>query len=335
MAETLIRAFDVHGMGIEVRSDWPEVDEAVASEFGWYERPSRDVRLRVEILQRSPDLGRFGPRRASFVTPRNVVYASRDVSIVDYFGRAVTVLDRAAGVASVEGDDPELVREATRHLLLASIGEHLDSIGLPRLHALAVSRNGRALALLLPAGGGKTQLALQALADDDVRLVADDMPLLDASGQIRAFPVVGISVNPTDAHKLPGGEVRVTERMEFHARSVLTIPSIAGRIDPGPTPLRHLVIGRRTLADAPAVEPASRRAAARALIRQCVVGVDLYQGMEFLFRHGLVDAAGRVGTVAMRAHRCALVLRGAAAWTIELGRDDEANWAALRGILDR
>ena len=321
-------------MGIEVRSDWSEVDEAVASEFGWFERPSQDVRFRVEILRRVPDLSRFGPRRASFVTPRNVVYVSGDVSIVDYFGRAVTVLDRRAGVASVEGDDAELVREATRHLLLAHIGEYLDSIGLPRLHALAVSRNGGALALLFPSGGGKTQLALQALADEDVRLVADDMPLLDGSGRIRAFPVVGISVNPTDAHKLPEGEVRLTERMEFHTRTVLTIPSIASRIDPGPTRLRHLVIGRRTLADSPTLAPASRRAAARALIRQCVVGVDLFQGMEFLFRHGLRDAAGRAGTVAMRAQRCSLVLHGAEAWAIDLGRDDEANWASLRRLLD-
>ena len=95
---------------------------------------------RVIVERRPPDFDALRrARRGSFVTPRNVVYTDGDRQVVDYFGKALCVVDRRAGTATVQGEDAHLVHEAAYLYLLSRVGEHLDRRGLTRLHALALS----------------------------------------------------------------------------------------------------------------------------------------------------------------------------------------------------
>src|SRR5687767_8997204 len=219
----------------------------------------------MEIRRGTPDLGAFGDVTAAFVTPRNVVYQQGERTIVDYRGRAVSVLDRRANRLTVTGDDEHLVHEAAYHFVLSRAGEHLDRIGRPRLHALALcARGGGAVAVLLPSGGGKSTLALQGLRTPGVRLLSEDSPLMDRHGRLHPFPL-RIGINATDAELLPAQAVRRLERMELHPKLALEVDSFADRVEAAPQPLRHLVIGRRSLGERARLEPAPRRAAAGTL----------------------------------------------------------------------
>jgi hypothetical protein len=311
-----------------------EVVEEVARDFTWF-RTAADhgpPDVTVELERGSPDWDSLGTALAAFVTPRNVVYQEGDRTIVDYFGRAVAVLDRAAGRISIRGEDAHLVREAAYHFVLSRIGEHLDARRLPRLHALALAGPRGGVAILLPSGGGKSTLALRALADPQVRLLAEDTPLLDLRGRIHPFPL-RIGVNPTDAERLPSEAVRRFERMEFHPKLVLDVSAFADRIEPDPQPLRHLVIGRRSLGTDARLEPATARAAAGPLLRECVIGVGVYQGMEFVLQRGMRDVVGKGRQAAIRAGCCAAALRHARVWQFTLGRDTEHNWNQLEPLL--
>jgi hypothetical protein len=64
-----------------------------------------------------------------------------------------------------------------------------------------------------------------------------------------------------------------------------------------------------------------------------VVGVGIYQGMEFVLQRGFRDVGGKLGTVATRAACAAAALRHAQVWRYWIGRDHERNWAALRPLL--
>jgi hypothetical protein len=201
-----------------------------------------------------------------------------------------------------------------------------------RLHSLGLVGGDGAVAVLLPSGGGKSTLALSALREPGVRLLSEDSPLMDGRGRLHPFPL-RIGVNLGDADLLPPGATRRLERIEFHPKLALEVDAFADRISTSPAQLRHLVIGQRTLGADAGIERVPRRAALGTLLREAVVGVGLYQGMEFVLQRGMLDAAGQVRPAAMRASRCAAVLRHAAVWRLTLGRDRDRNWRALQPLL--
>jgi hypothetical protein len=326
---------DVHGLRVQVTGDWPEPLDNLRRDFAWFASSDDDTTpadLEVAIERRPPDLDRFGPLVASFVTPRNVVYQGEGVTVVDYFGKAVAVLDRSRSRLTVQGEDEHLVHEAAYLYLLSRFGEHLESKGLTRVHALALAGPRGAVALLLPSGGGKSTLALRALQADGVRILSEDSPLLDRRGRLHPFPL-RIGINATDADKLPAGSVRRLERMEFHPKLALDLEAFADRIEPSAQRLRHIVIGRRTLGREARLERVPRAAAIGVLTREAVVGVGIYQGMEFILQRGLRDVVGKLDVAVLRATCCAAGLARARVWRATLGRDRERNWAALQPLL--
>jgi hypothetical protein len=326
-------SFDVHGLPISASGDWPEVVEGLRLDFAWFEAPATAAPdVEVVIERGAPDFDRFGEVPASFVTPRNIVFQQGDRTIVDYFGRAVSVLDRKTGRLTVRGDDAPLVHEAAYHYLVSRVGEHFDRVGKPRLHALALAGPDGAVAIMLPSGGGKSTLALRALRADGVKLLSEDSPLIDARGRLHPFPL-RIGINATDAATLPADQTRRIERMEFHPKYALELDAFANRIESSPQPLRHLVVGRRTLGRRARLEPLPRHAVVGTLFREAVVGVGLYQGMEFVLQHGARDVAGMAGVATTRALHCLSGLSRAKSWRLTIGRDHEQNWEALQPLL--
>ena len=325
---------DVYGLRVAIGGEWPEVTEAIALDFAWFAAAGQGGRPDVEVTveRRAPDFDSFGDLAAVFVTPRNVVYQDGGRTIVDYFGRAVSILDRATQRLIVQGEDPHLVHEAAYHYILSVVGGHLDRRALPRLHALGLAGAHGAVAVMLPSGGGKSTLALRALDAEGVRLLSEDTPLLDRHGRLHPFPL-RIGINATDAERLPAGNVRRLERMEFHPKYALEVDAFRDRIEPRPVPLRHLVIGCRTLGREASLEPDGKRLAAGALLREVVVGVGVYQGMEFVLQRGMRDVFRQVRPALVRAACCAAAVRQAQVWRFTVGRDHDRNWDALEPLL--
>jgi hypothetical protein len=325
---TALVELDVYGLSVAISSDWGEVLGAVRGDFAWFERPPAGAQLNLVIERRSPEFSDFSDLKPAFVTPRNVVYQSGDRTVIDYFGSALSIYDRSRNRLLIQGEHPHLVHEASYHFLLSRIGEHLDAIRMPRLHALGLSGADGAVAVLLPGGGGKSTLALRALRDDRARLLSDDSPLIDRRGRLHPFPL-RVGVNPEQADDLPPGNVREMERMELHPKLLLDIDPYRDRIERDPQPLRHIVIGERSLGPEARLERVPRRAAFGPLLREAVIGVGLYQGMEFVLQHGAIDVARQVKPALVRARCCAAGLARSTAWRLILGRDHERNWEAL------
>ncbi len=326
---------DVYGLKVAVRGDWPAVLEGIALDFAFFETaaPANQPDLEIVVERRPPDYDRFGELTAAFVTPRNVVFKSGGRTVVDYFGRAVSVVDRDSRRVTVQGEDAHLVHEAAYLYLLSHIGQHVESLGFMRLHAVGLVGQSGAVAVMMPSGGGKSTLAVRALKEPGVRLLSDDSPLLDRRGRLHPF-MLRIGVNPTDAASLPEGDVRRIERMEFDAKLALDLASFADRVERRPQPIRHLVIGRHALGREPRLEQMSRASATGTLLREGVVGVGIYQGMEFLLQGGPLDVLRQVRPGARRAAACASALARAKVWRLTLSRDVERNWAVLLPLLD-
>lgn len=326
--------FEFYGLSLRVSSDWPEVQRALELDFAWFGRGElgRDPAIEVTIERGPPGLDSFGELPAAFVTPRNVVYQAPERTIIEYFGRAVSVVDRETGDLLVRGDDEGLVHEAAYQFVLSRVGAHVDGMGWTRLHGLGLSGPRGGTVVMLPSGGGKTTLGLRALRENGIRLISEDTPLVDRRGMLHPF-VLRIGINETDAERLGIEGARRLERMEFTPKLAIEVDSFEDRIERSPQPMTDLVIGRRTLGSSPGLEEMSRRAALGTLLREGVVGVGVYQGMEFVLQRGMRDTLGKLGVAASRTACCAAALRRARVWSFTVGRDEERNWEALRALL--
>lgn len=324
----------VHGLSATIDGDWPAVVEALRRDFAWYATPPAvEPDLVVHIARREPEPDRFGALRASMVTERNVVYHDGDRTIVDYLGAALSVLSRSGRELHVEGRDGWIVRKAAFDFLVSTIGAHLDRIGLSRVHGLGLAGPAGGALVMLPMGGGKTTLALRALAGNGVGLLSEGSPLLDRHGRLHPFPLPLLvrSTSP-EAADLPAEHVRRLEGIDPDPLT-LEVAAFADHVPREPAPLRHVVLGERSLARASALEQLPRRAAVAPLLRESVVGFGFFQGMEFLVRGGPGGLARRLGPMRGRALRCGTALRQADVWRLSLGRDKDANWDALSALL--
>jgi hypothetical protein len=333
-AQTGRVALDVYGLRLQLEG-WADVLEASRLDFAWFEsdEAGETADLQATVECREPDFDGFGDLAASFITPRNVVYQQGRRKVVDYFGRALAILDEEKRHVLLQGTDLSITHEALYQCLVSHVGEHVEKIGLPRLHGLALSGRQGGVVVMLPSGGGKTTLGLRALQDGDVKLLSEDSALIDRRGFLHPFPL-RIGVNATDAEKLPPGHVRRIERMELHPKFALEIAAFRDRIEREPQPLRHIVIGRRSLGSSASLEPLPRRSAVPTLFREAVVGVGIYQGMEWLLQHGMRDVVRQIHPGLTRSRCCLAGLRRAKVWLLTIGRDHERNWTTLRQLLD-
>src|SRR5262245_58298627 len=89
------------------------------------------------------------PLPASVFTPRNVCFQDKKTTYIDYFGRGVAVFNRKEQRCVIYGDDHDLVHEIAYLFILSTVGQHLDSRGLHRVHAPGVSYRDKGILLLL------------------------------------------------------------------------------------------------------------------------------------------------------------------------------------------
>ena len=333
-ASVTSRRFEVYGLRVDVDGGWDEVVDALAGDFAWFdvgEAATRDPDVRVHVEHGSPDYSAFGDVAASFVTERNVVYHVGETTVIDYLGRAISVLESSH--ARVTGLDATAARRAAFDFVLARISDHLDRRSMPRLHGLGLTGASGGVVIMLPSGGGKTTLALRALREDGVRFLSEGSPIIDAKGRLHALPFpLWVRDSAPEAAGLPPEHVRRVGG-ELSDPRILELSAFSERIETEPRELAHIVLGRRSLGEHSSLEPLPRRAAVPTLLRDSVVGFGFFQGAEFLLRHGLRDLRHRAGPMSTRARACAAGLRSAHVWQLTLGRDREGNWQALEPLL--
>jgi hypothetical protein len=333
-----VARFEFHGVAVEVASASAELVEEVRRDFAWFHRPDAAPRtaseapFRIELHLEEPSYDTLPALPAAFFTPRNVCFRDRDRTYIDYFGRALAVLDRAEASCIVRGNDLDLVHEIAYLLTLSTVGERLDRRGVHRVHALGVAHGGRGVLLLLPSGGGKSTMALRLLRETGFALIGEDTPLVDPAGTLLPFPL-RLGVRPGDETGVAPEHLRTVRRMEFDPKTLVDIEVFRDRIAPGPVAPAALLVGERNLGRVSAIEPLARTAALKALVKYMVVGLGVYQGMEFLLERGVGDLAGKVGVASSRLRGAVRLLRRAPAYRFVLGRDLERNYRTLLDFL--
>src|SRR5579884_345061 len=326
-------AFNVYGFEFRIESEATGPREALASDFAFFRAPQTTAPAVIEIFDRDADYGNVPRSPATIYTPRNVAYRAGQLTYLDYGGRALGIHDRASGGFRLYTPDPDLQYEAVYLFLLSRIAEFLDQRGLHRVHALAVSLHGRAILVLLPMGGGKSTLGARLLRHAEVKFLSDDSPFIDRKGRVHAFPL-RLGLTPEAAAEIPPHQRRTIRRMEFGPKIAVQYDYYAAQVIPFAEP-GIVFLGERSLAADCRIAAAGFGAGMRAMMANCVVGLGLFQGMEFVFRSSPWEIAAKAGTAFSRMRNSAALLRRSAVHRLVLGRDHDRNAETVLEFAER
>jgi hypothetical protein len=326
---------DVYGFRVRIADPRGQVSNLLALDYAWFaSAPGGDPDLEIVINGELPDTGRFTGARAVSVGPHGAVYRHNGLVITDVGGRAILEYEPERKRVAVGYSDEQIAHEALFTFLRKRINTHFDRLGFVRLHALAlVGPRGGATALMLPSGGGKTTLALQALETDGIKILSDDAPLIDRQGMVHPFPL-RMGLTASDASAETRLRLRPIELTEARRKLAIEVETFEERIADRPEPLRHIVIGRRVLSDRASLREARRRDALGPLFRQSIVQANLSEGLRILQENGRSENLEKIKNLGGRALRCASFLKRARVWTLDMGSDHAANWAALSPLVD-
>ena len=319
--------FDFYGLTIEISSSSAGLVDEVRRDFAYFRVPAGQGQVRVEMRLTPPPYAELPSLPASIFTPRNVCFQNSKQTYIDYFGRGLAVFDRQERRCVIYGSDTDLVHEIAYLFMLSTIGQYLDSRGMHRVHALGVSYHSKGLLLLLPSGGGKSTMALELMRCPGFLLLGEDTPLIDRRGRILPFPL-RLGARPEQETGVPPEHLRTVERMEFGPKTLIDIEYFKDRLG-GVVKADLLLVGERNLGEISEIVPLARRHALKALVKYMVVGLGVYQGMEFLLERGLTELLGKGGVAISRLYNSVQLLARAPAYRFVMGRNIEKNRQTL------
>ena len=288
----------------------------------------------IQTRQMEPRWNELPELTAQVQTPRNHCYTQGDLTYLDYSGKALGVYDRSKNHLDVYSSHVHMLHEIVYLSILSRVGELLERRGLHRVHALAVGREHDTALFMMDSGGGKSTLGMGFLREDPrYQIVSEDSPLVDHKGRVYPFPL-RLGILPPFPEGIPPEHIYRLDRMEFDPKYLVSLDAFPGRMGEGEYKPTHLFIGKRRLGNACVIRRASRWAGFKALLRHMVVGVGLYQGLEFLLRSSPLDLLRGIRVFMGRFVAAVRLLRRAQVHVVELGRDRDHNLREVIEFLD-
>lgn len=327
---------NIYGLIIHCDIPSPELAAQMVRPFNYFlhpagEKPKAEIIIRTEEID--PPYDQFPAISASFSTPRNIVFKGKDCKIIDYFGSGVIKEENNARLFTMYSRDVNFFQEAFYLLVISLFGQHCDRSKLLRIHALALSYKDTAILLPITPGGGKSTMAMAMMEEDDFKLISDDEPLLDKTGAINPFPIRIGTLDAEKISKIPEKYVYSIDRMEFGQKYFIDIEYWAEKLEKRPLKKSILFVSRRLLNGEPSIEPCSKWKALGTLVRDAVIGVGLYQGVEFLFSHSPLEVFSKIRLASGRFFMAYRLARRSQTFQISLSRNIPKNTEMFKSFI--
>ena len=334
------QTYNFHGVVVRLHAADDQLLRRLRIDYGYFlvEPAAADAtgeaHLTVTAHRKTPDYDSLPALRATIYSPRNICYTQDTTTYIDYFGKALSVYDRAAKRIDIYSDDLHLLHETVFMTFLSRVGELLERRKMHRVHGLCFEKDGRAFIFMAPSGCGKTTLGMALMKRNlPLKLVSEDSPLLDRHGQVLPFPLrLGIIGERPEG--VADEHVTQLNRTEGEAKHLIAVEALGEKVATGPSRPRLLLIGDRSLGKTCVIERVGFFKGLRAMLRHLVVGVGIYQGVEFLLRTSVLDLVRMMGLFFSRLRRGVSALRQSAIYVVYLGRDRDENTDAVVKLLE-
>lgn len=317
--------FSFYGLGIELKCQDIQTLQNIQRDYSFFLNDGVAPKVFFEVFNEAPDYSKFSSIKAHLYTPRNICYRQKDLSFIDYFGKGLTVIDHRNEIYRVFCSDPHLRHEIVFLSILSLVGQNFDLRNIHRVHGLGLEVNNKAILILLPSGGGKTTLLLEVLKNEFVKLISEDSPLVSTSGKALPFPIrIGVS-HQDKPQDIPDEHLHLIKRMEFGPKYVIDIDIFKDKISREALPVQYILCGVRCLGDESYIKPLSKYSTLKELVKNSVVGLGLYQGIEFLLERGIFELFKKTGVLLSRFKNACKIASRSKTYSFVIGSDRKKN----------
>jgi hypothetical protein len=328
----LEHGFDFYGLGVRVTSPDSDAAAEVMRDWAYFADEEAEPMVRIRMFRSAPPYDSMPALDASQITPRNICFHGNGIEYIDYFGRGMAQIEKDPMRVDMWSEDPHVLREIAYLFLLSRVGQHLDQVERHRIHALGLTARDQGVLLLLPSGGGKSTMALRLLDRPGVGLLSEDTPLVDRQGRLYPFPLrIGVRVGSKPS--VPEQYLQTVNRMEFGPKTLIDLDWFEGRIAES-APASAILLGVRNSGTESRIEPVPKRTLVKEIIGNLVVGIGVYQGIEFVFQSSWWEVFRQLRPALSRALAGLSLLRRASTYRFVLGQDREANVRCIETFLD-
>jgi hypothetical protein len=308
------------------------VAEKLRTEFHYFLSPDAYPELTLELhhgaLPATPSVP------VDKITETCLIYRLGARKYVDYFGEALTLIDEDAKTISITSLSEERLYELAFLTIYSRAGDFLDRAGFSRLHALAVSYKGTNAVVMLPSRGGKSTLLSHLLENPDIKIIADDMPLVDRKGRILPFPTKISMTDKPESGELAKLNWNAFMRAHYPPKWTATLSALPERLETSPEKNPVILIqGVRLSHGESLISPTPKWQMLGALLEHMIIGMGLPQILEIFLNMNFTDVFKLIHHAILRSWCALALLLRAKTFTFYIGQDKSYNAQLLLNLL--
>ncbi|HOW58719.1 MAG TPA: hypothetical protein PLO78_03215 [Candidatus Omnitrophota bacterium] len=327
--------FSFYGVGVCVESDEDEMLKAITHDFSYFVAATDQCAVQLAYYHCDPDYNNLPVVTASAATPRNITFNGKETAYIDYFGKGLNIYNKKENSCKIYTKDKDLAHEILYLSILSRVSEELEKKRIHRIHALGIEYKGQGVLVMLPSGGGKTTLAMSILgsSDTDIHLLSEDSPLLTHQGMLLPFPLRIGTIPSETTSNIDDRFIRTVKRMEHGPKITIDINYFSDRISHTETPAGFVLLGIRSTGEVPSITRASKFKMIKHCLMNSVVGVGLYQGMEFIMQKNFFELLGGIPIILSRMYNNFRLIARSKFYTFIIGRNVKRNYEVLYQFL--
>jgi hypothetical protein len=284
------------GINVSVISEWSELVDVLTKDFWSYIIHDKNLStvfdLSLKIVKTDEAIPIPEGLVASMQTQNAITYDFGDVRFCNYYSKAFSEINFKTNQAIIQGVDFDKIHEIAYLLILSRIGKKLDLNGFHKLHAFAVSFKDLAFVCMMPSKGGKSTLLVELLKDPRIKMISDDIPMIDSFGRVHPFALkIGLDQIPPEL-EVVDKEINVysIKREAYGEKKLVCTRGIQSRIEQGAV-FKKIILaeGVRFNSDHSVLAPASWRFIFKGLFKHGIIGVGSPIVVEYFWESGIRD----------------------------------------------
>jgi hypothetical protein len=323
---------DFHHHIILVKGAPASVEEKLRSEFHYFLCSDAEPRLTLELTAGPLPLTPSLPVEKILETC--LIYRMGKRKYVDYFGEALTIIDEDTNMISITSASLERLYELAFLTIHSRAGDFLDEAGFSRVHAMAVSYKNVNAVVMLPSKGGKSTLLTYLLENPDIKIIADDMPLVDRRGRILPFPSKISMTEKPESGELAKLQWNEFMRAHYPPKWTASLSAIPERLETEPEKNPVILInGIRLSHGESMISPVPGWQMIRPLLEHMIIGKGLPQIVEIFLSMGPSDILKLMKHAVLRTWCAIMLVRNSQTFTFYIGNDKSYNAQLLLNLL--
>jgi hypothetical protein len=262
------------------------------------------------------------------------VYKLGHRQYINYEDKALTIWDRHEDSVRIYSLEIDRLFEIAYLAIHSLLGQELDSRGLCRTHALGVSLGNLNALIMLPSKGGKSTLLTHLLENPEIKIISDDMPLIDFKGQVYSFPSKVSMTNKPEEGPLAGLTWTEFNRTQYPPKWTASLSSLKDRIETKSYMNANLLIAGFRLSHGESIlTPVKKWKMIMPLLEHMIMGFGLPQVMEMFLNFRFYDFFKLFFHAIIRTICAVQLLRKSRCFHLYMGPDRSYNAQLLLDLI--